>query len=149
MDVRRDGPWCMLVGMTTSPIGSTCATCKQEATRWVHRYAAGGAAFAALPIPFSTSVGLAALETHLLSVIGEIYGEGVGAFASATAGGTFSAAGQGLKFVACQAACFIPGFGIPIRMAIAGATIEALGHAVIAHFERKHTGKLFVKKPPA
>jgi uncharacterized protein (DUF697 family) len=127
----------MLVGMTT---------CKEEAVRWIHRYAAGGAAFAALPIPFSTSAGLAAIEAHLLAVIGEIYGEGIGAFASATAGGTFSAVGQGLKYVACQAACFIPGFGIPIRMAIAGGTIEALGHAVVAHFERKHPGKPFVKR---
>jgi uncharacterized protein (DUF697 family) len=127
----------MLVGMTT---------CKEEAVRWIHRYAAGGAAFAALPIPFSTSAGLAAIEAHLLAVIGEIYGEGIGAFASATAGGTFSAVGQGLKYVACHAACFIPGFGIPIRMAIAGATIEALGHAVVAHFERKHPGKPFMKR---
>src|SRR6185503_6143797 len=120
-------------------------TCREEAVRWVHRYAAGGAAFAALPIPFSTSVGLAALETHLVSVIGEIYGDGPSSFATATAGGTFSAVGQGLKYIACQAACLIPGFGIPIRMAIAGATIEALGHAVVSHFERKHPGKAFAK----
>lgn len=130
----------MLVRMTT---------CKEEAVRWVHRYAVGGAAFAALPIPFSTSAGLAALETHLLGVIGEIYGEGVNAFASATAGGTFTAAGQGLKYLACQAVLLIPGAGIPIRMAIAGATIEAFGRAIVAHFERKHPGKEFVKKPAA
>ena len=140
MDVRLDKCQGMLADMSNG------TTCKQEATRWVHRYAAGGAAFAALPIPFSTTAGLATMEAHLLSVIGEIYGDGVGAFASATAGGTFSAMGQGLKWVACQAACFVPGFGIPIRMAIAGATIEALGHAVIAHFERKHPGKEFVKR---
>jgi uncharacterized protein (DUF697 family) len=104
--------------------------------------------FAALPIPVSTSAGLAALETHLLSMIGEIYGDGVNGFASATAGGTFTAAGQGLKFIAVRASFLVPGFGIPIRMVIAGATIEALGHAVIAHFERKHPGKLFVKTAP-
>jgi uncharacterized protein (DUF697 family) len=123
-------------------------TCKEQANRWVHRYAAGGAAFAALPIPFSTSVGLVALETHLLSMIGEIYGDGVGAFGATTAGGAFSAMGQGLKYAACQAACFIPVLGIPIRMGIAGVTIEALGHSVIAHYERKHPGRTFVKKPP-
>jgi uncharacterized protein (DUF697 family) len=122
-------------------------TCKEEANRWVHRYAAGGAAFAALPIPFSTSVGLVALETHLLSMIGEIYGDGVGAFGATTAGGAFSAMGQGLKYAACQAACFIPVLGIPIRMGIAGVTIEALGRSVVAHYERKHPGREFVKKP--
>jgi uncharacterized protein (DUF697 family) len=122
-------------------------TCKEEANRWVHRYAAGGAAFAALPIPFSTSAGLVALETHLLSMIGEIYGDGVGAFGAATAGGAFSAMGQGLKYAACRAACFIPVLGIPIRMGIAGATIEALGRSVVAHYERKFPGKEFVKTP--
>lgn len=124
-------------------------TCKEEAIRWVHRYAAGGAAFAALPIPFSTSAGLVALETHLVSVISEIYGDGVTTFGAATAGGAFSAVGQGLKYAACQAACFIPGFGIPIRMTIAGASIEALGQAVVAHYERKHPGKAFVAKEKA
>ena len=123
-------------------------TCKEEATRWVHRYAVGGAAFAALPIPFSTSVGLVALETHLLGMIGDIYGDGVGGFGAATAGGAFSAVGHGLKYAACQAACFIPVLGIPIRMSIAGAAIEALGHSVVAHYERKHPGKTFVKTPP-
>ena len=46
-----------------------------------------------------------------------------------------------------QAACFIPVLGIPIRMGIAGVTIEALGRSVIAHYERKHPGREFVKKP--
>ena len=121
-------------------------TCKEEALRWVHRYAAGGTLFAALPIPFSTSAGLAALETHLASMIAEIYGESTAGFATVAAGGAFTAMGQGLKYLACQAACFIPGFGIPIRMVIAGGTIESLGHAIVAHYERKHPGKLFVKK---
>ena len=67
---------------------------------------------------------------------------------AATAGGAFSAVGHGLKYAACQAACFIPVLGIPIRMTIAGATIEALGHSVVAHYERKHQGKVFTKPAP-
>src|SRR5688572_18195148 len=105
-------------------------TCKDEALRWVHRYAAGGAAFAALPLPFSTSAGLAAMETHLAGMIAEIYGETTAGFATVAAGGAFSALGQGLKYVACQASCFLPVFGIPIRMVIAGGTIESLGFAI-------------------
>ncbi|MFT3769704.1 MAG: hypothetical protein QM820_30065 [Minicystis sp.] len=126
-------------------------TCKEEALRWVHRYAAGGAAFAAIPMPFSTSTGLAAIETHMSAMIAEIYSDPQGSFAAATVGGAFAALGQGLKFVACQATCFVPVLGIPIRMAIAGGTIESLGHAIVAHYERKHPGKVFTKPttPPA
>jgi uncharacterized protein (DUF697 family) len=127
--------------------GGDMTTCKEESTRWVHRYAIGGAAFAALPIPFSTSAGLAALETHMASFIAEIYGDSPSTLAAAAAGGAFSALGQGLKYIACQAACFVPVLGIPIRMTIAGGTIESLGHAIIAHYERKHPGKLFIKTP--
>ncbi len=114
--------------------------------RWVHRYALGGAAFAAIPMPFSTSAGLATLETHMLSVIGDIYGDEPSKTASAAAGGAFAIFGQGLKYAACQAACFIPGWGIPIRMAIAGSTIEALGRSVVEHYERKHPGKMATAK---
>lgn len=120
-------------------------TCKDEALRWVHRYAAGGVAFAALPIPFSTSTGLAALETHMAAMIAEIYGETGGTFATAAAGGAFATLGQGLKYLACRATAFVPVLGVPIRMAIAGGTIESLGHAIVAHYERKHHGKLFTK----
>lgn len=129
-------------------IWGAMTTCKEEALRWVHRYAAGGAAFAALPIPFSTSTGLAALETHMAAMIAEIYGDTGAAFATAAAGGAFAALGQGLKYVACQATLLVPLFGIPIRMAIAGGTIESLGYAIVAHYERKHEGKLFAKQPP-
>lgn len=118
-------------------------TCKEEALRWVHRYAIGGAAFAALPLPVSTSAGLATMETHMMAVIGEIYGESVGAIAVTAAGGSFAIMGQGLKYLACEAVRFIPVVGTPIRMAIAGATIEGLGHSIIGHFERKHPNKVF------
>lgn len=124
-------------------------TCKEEALRWVHRYAAGGAAFAAIPMPFSTSNGLAALETHMATMIADIYGDKGNTFAAAAAGGAFAAMGQGLKFVAVKATVFVPVLGIPIRMAIAGATIESLGRAIVAHHERKYPGKLFEKSEDA
>jgi uncharacterized protein (DUF697 family) len=122
-------------------------TCRQEALRWVHRYAVGGAAFAAIPLPLSTTAGLTTLETHLATVIADIYGEPATGFATTVAGGALGVMGQGLKFAACQASCFVPVLGIPIRMTIAGATIESLGHAIVAHFERKHPGRPFVAKP--
>jgi uncharacterized protein (DUF697 family) len=118
-------------------------TCKEEAMRWVHRYAIGGAAFAALPLP--TSAGLAALQTHMFSMIGEIYGDGVGSMASAAAGGSFTVMGHGLRFVAHQAVGFVPVVGPLIKAGIAAAVIESIGFGVVAHFERKHPGKLFTR----
>ncbi|HSN98174.1 MAG TPA: hypothetical protein VLS89_07745 [Candidatus Nanopelagicales bacterium] len=120
-------------------------TCKEEALRWVHRYAVGGAAFAALPMP-GTSAGLASLETHMMSVIGEIYGETVGAVTTTAFGGSFTIMGQGLKFLVHRAVKFVPGpAGFALRLIIAGATIEALGFAIVEHFERKYPSKLFQK----
>lgn len=122
-------------------------TCKEEALRWVHRYAVGSAAFAAIPLPFSTSAGLAALETHLAAMIADIYGVTQASFATAAAGTAFGALGQGLKYAACQATIFLPGFGIPIRMAIAGTTVDSLGRAIVAHYERRHPGKAYLTPP--
>jgi uncharacterized protein (DUF697 family) len=124
-------------------------TCKDEAIRWVHRYAIGGAAFAAIPIPVSTSAGLAAMEAHMVGLIGGIYGDSFAGAATVAAGGTFAVVGQGLKWAATQATCFIPGFGSLIRSAIAGVTIESLGRAVVAHYERKFPEKLLAEKTPA
>jgi uncharacterized protein (DUF697 family) len=120
-------------------------TCKEEAFRWVHRYAVGGAAFAAIPLPLSTSAGLATIETHMMAVISEIYGDSVGAIVTTAAGGSFAIMGQGLKFLATEATRFVPVIGPIIRMAIAGGTIEALGHAIVGHFERKYPNKVFQK----
>src|SRR4051812_30605282 len=95
-------------------------TCKEEAFRWVHRYALAGAAFAALPLPISTSAGLATMETHMAAMIGQIYGESLGAVTTTAAGGSFSIMGQGLKFLATRAVGFIPLIGPAIKMTIAG-----------------------------
>lgn len=119
-------------------------TCKEEARRFVHRYAVGGAAFAALPIP-GTSAMLTTLEMHMFSVIGQIYGESVSGIASAAAGGTFAVMGTGLKWLAFQASMFVPGYGTAVRIGIAVTTIESIGHTVIGHFERKYPGKMFTQ----
>lgn len=121
-------------------------TCKEEALRWVHRYAASGAAYAAVPIPVSTSAGLAAMETTMVAMIGEIYSEPMNGINSALASGTFVVFGQGLKWLAIQGSMFLPLLGIPIRMFIAAGTIEALGYSLISHYERKYPGKMFKKK---
>jgi uncharacterized protein (DUF697 family) len=122
-------------------------TCKGEALRWVHIYAAGGAAFAANPLPLSTSAGLAALETHMAGFIGAIYGDPMGGPTTAAAGGTFAVMGQGLKYLAAQATCFIPFLGPAIRVSIAAVTIESIGRALVAHYERKFPGKVLAPKP--
>jgi uncharacterized protein (DUF697 family) len=116
-------------------------SCKQEALRWVHRYAAGGAALAAIPIPVSHTASLAALETYMMKVIGEIYGDPPSGVITAAAGGTFAIGGQALKQLAFTATAFLPVWGVPIRMGIAAATIEALGHAIVSHYERRHPSK--------
>jgi len=98
------------------------ATCREEAIRWVHRYAAGGAAVAALPLPISTTATLAALETHMFAVIGDVYGDPPSGTANVAAGGTFAIGGQALKLAAMQLSCLAPPlFGVPIRIAIAAS----------------------------
>lgn len=120
-------------------------TCKQEAQRWVHRYAAGGAAFSLLPLPV-TSAGLATIETHMMTLIGEIYGETPGAVFTAAAGGSLAILGQGLKWIAMQGSLLIPVVGPAVRVGITVATIESLGHAIIGTYERKFPGKVFTNK---
>jgi uncharacterized protein (DUF697 family) len=118
-------------------------TCRQEALRWVHRYAIGGLALAAVPIPVSTSSSLAALETYMMKVIGDIYSDSPTGTMVAAAGGSFALGGMALKQMVIQATYAVPGFGIPIRMVIAGGTIEALGWAIVNHYERKHPRKVW------
>lgn len=118
-------------------------TCREEALRWVHRYAAGGAIFAAAPLPVPTAPVLAALETHMAGVIANIYGESISPPATAAAGGTFTAMGEGLKFAASRVIKRLPVIGPIVRATIAASTIEAIGHSIVAYFERKHPAKVF------
>lgn len=123
-------------------------TCKAEALRWVHRYAAAGAAFAAIPLPVTTT-GLATIEAHMVGFIGSIYGDPMSGIATAATGGSFAIMGQGLKWAAMQASLFVPVIGLPIRMAIAAGVIEGIGHAIVQHYERKHPDKPFTQKSDA
>lgn len=120
-------------------------TCKEEALRWVHRYAAAGAAFAAIPLPVTTT-GLATIETHMVGFIGSVYGDPMSGVATAATGGSLAIIGQGLKWIAMQAVGLVPVIGLPIRMAIAASVIEGIGHAIVQHYERKHPGKPFTQK---
>lgn len=120
-------------------------TCKEEALRWVHRYAAAGAVFAAVPLPVTTT-GLATIETHMIGFIGSIYGDPMSGAATAATGGSLAIAGQGLKWAALQLATFVPVAGIPIRMSIAAAVIEAIGYGIVQHYERKYPNKMFTQK---
>lgn len=131
------GGGCTFEAMTT--------TCKEEAHRWVHRYAVAGAAFAAIPLPVTTT-GLATIETHMVGFIGSIYGDPMSGVATAATGGSFAIVGQGLKWAAMQAALLVPVAGIPIRMSIAAGVIEGIGYGIIQHYERKHPGKVFTQK---
>ncbi len=120
-------------------------TCKEEALRWVHRYAAAGAAFAAIPLPVTTT-GLATIETHMVGFIGSVYGDPMSGVATAATGGSLAIMGQGLKWLAFQATGFVPVVGLPIRMAIAASVIEGIGHGIVQHYERKHPNKVFTQK---
>jgi uncharacterized protein (DUF697 family) len=114
-------------------------TRKQEALRCVHRYALGGAAFAALPLPFSTTAGLTTMETHLLKKLGDLYGSPLSAKAITGAGGTFAMMGRGLRRLSRSAGTRMPVLRIPIRMAIAAGTIESIGRAAVSYYERNHS----------
>lgn len=120
-------------------------TCKEEAHRWVHRYAAAGAVFAAIPLPVTTT-GLASIETHMIGFIGQIYGDPMGGPATAATGGSLAIAGQGLKWAAMQLAGLVPVAGLPIRMTIAASVIEGIGYGIIQHYERKYPNKHFTQK---
>ena len=102
--------------------------CREKARSLVHTYAAGGCAWAVLPIPIATSTGLCALETHMIYWIGRVYAE---------------LASVGLKTVALNAANFLPVIGWAIKGAIAATTIEGLGEVIIRHFETRHPGKVY------
>lgn len=112
--------------------------------RWVHRYAVGGAAFAALPLPISTTAGLAALEVHMLNSIGKIYGEESKGLSAVAAMGGFEVMGVGLSFLARRVVSLVPLLlGPAIRAGIAGVVIESIGRGIVGHFERKHPGRVF------
>lgn len=117
-------------------------TCKEKARALVHKYAAFGTAWALLPIPMATSVGLTALETHLIYWIGRIYGEDPHTRDVAMTAAGLELASVALKTVAIEGATFAPGIGWGIKAGIAGSAIEGIGQLAIDHYEKKYPGKL-------
>src|SRR5208283_500610 len=116
--------------------------CRERARRLVHRYAVAGTVWALLPIPMATSAGLALLETHLIYWVARIYGEQPShADILVTAAG-LELASVALKTVAIEGAMLMPGVGLGIKASIAGSVVEALGHAVVSHYEGKYPQKM-------
>ena len=116
----------------------------------MHRYAAGGGVFTLVPSP-TTTMGLATLEMHMVSFIGQIYGEAVSNVSAATAGSSFTLAGQGLKWMTDHVIELLPKWAAkPTRAAVAIAMIELLGDQIIRHFEGRHPQKTFTRpdEPP-
>jgi uncharacterized protein (DUF697 family) len=115
--------------------------CRDRARALVHRYAVAGTAWAILPIPVATSVGLTAMETNLIYWIGRIYGEHPTSMDIAMMAAGLEIASVALKAAAVEAALAVPVIGWGIKGAIAGSAIEALGEMVIRHYEQKYPGK--------
>jgi len=129
---------------------SEAELCREAARKLVHKYAAFGAAFAALPIPIATSIGLTAMETHLIYWVGKIYDDTPSHGETMMVASGLEISSVGLKAVAREVAGFIPVIGWGVKAAIAGSAIEGLGHLVITHYEKKHPNKrVKVPEPPA
>jgi uncharacterized protein (DUF697 family) len=118
------------------------ALCREKARRLIHKYAAFGTAWAVIPIPVATSAGLTALETHMIYWVARIYGDTPSHTDTMMIAAGLELASVGLKTVAVEAANFVPVIGWGVKGAIAGGVIEAIGEALIRHFEGKYPGKL-------
>ena len=108
----------------------------------MHKYAIAGTTWAVIPIPIATSVGLTALEAHLIYWIGRIYGEHPTRMDVAMTLGGLELASVALKTAAVEAANAVPVIGWGVKGVIAGSAIEAIGEVVIRHYEDKYPGKL-------
>jgi uncharacterized protein (DUF697 family) len=117
-------------------------SCKEKARALVHKYAAFGTAWAILPIPIATSVGLTALETHLMYWVARIYGESPSSGDIAMTAAGLELASVALKTVAIEGATYVPVIGWGIKASIAGSAIEAIGALAIDHYEKKHPGRM-------
>lgn len=122
--------------------------CRDAARKLVHKYAAFGTAFAALPIPIATSIGLTAMETHLIYWVGKIYEDAPTHGESMMIASGLELSSAGLKAVARELAGYVPVVGWGIKAAIAGSTIEGIGHLVITHYEKKFPNKRVTAPPP-
>lgn len=117
--------------------------CRTRARSLIHKYALAGTGWAALPLPVATSIGLTALETHLIWSIAKVYGESLSHPDAVVVAAGLEGASFGLKRVAHEAAGLVPVVGWGIKAAIAGSAIEALGALAIHHFESKYPNRVF------
>lgn len=116
--------------------------CREKARSLVHKYMAFGTAWSLLPIPGATSVGLTALETHMIYWIGRVYGEEPTKQDIMMTAAGLELASVALKTIAVEGACLVPAIGWGVKASIAAAAIEAIGNAIVQHYEKKHPGKL-------
>ncbi len=116
--------------------------CRDRAHKLIHKYAAFGTVWALLPIPMATSAGLALLETHLIYWVARIYGEHPTRSDVVVTAAGLELASVALKTMAIEGAMLVPGIGLGIKAGIAGSVVEALGHAVVAHYETKYPDRV-------
>lgn len=117
--------------------------CKERAREWVHMFAAGGAAWAAIPVPMSTTTGLVAAEAQMIYWIGRIYGERLDAGEMAVIASGLGLTGMGLRVIAAEACNFIPVAGWVVKSSIAATAIEGIGALIIRHFEQKYPARTY------
>lgn len=117
-------------------------TCNEKARALVHKYTAFGTAWSLLPIPAATSVGLTALETHMIYWIARVYGEEPSRQDVLMTAGGLELASVALKTIALEGACLVPAIGWGIKASIAAGAIEAIGNAIVQHYEAKYPGKM-------
>jgi len=139
--VRLFAPVQRVFASVLAPRTAGTGTCRERARALTHKYAVAGTTWAVLPIPIATSLGLTAMETHLIYWIGRIYGEHPSSMDVAMTAGGLELASVALKTAAIEAANAVPVIGWGVKGAIAGSAIEALGALVVRHYEEKYPGK--------
>jgi uncharacterized protein (DUF697 family) len=128
-----------------SPPGATTLspiTCRAKAAALVHKYTVAGAAWSVLPLPVPTSPGLVALEAHMIYWIARVYGDAPSHTDTLMLAAGLEVGSTGLKTLAKHLVGYVPVIGWGIKGVIAASTIEAMGQAIIRHFEGKYPGKL-------
>jgi uncharacterized protein (DUF697 family) len=122
--------------------GPPARLCRERARSLVHKYAAAGTVWALLPVPMATSAGLALLETHLIYWVARIYGEHPTKSDVVMTAAGLNLASVALKTAAIEGAALVPAVGLGIKASIAGSVVEALGHAIVLHYEGKYPERL-------
>jgi uncharacterized protein (DUF697 family) len=134
--------------VVAEPLVQAPPLCRDQARALVNKYAAVGTVWAVLPVPMATSLGLAALETHLIYWVARIYGEQpTKADVMMTATG-LELASVGLKTMAIEGAALVPVVGLGVKASIAGSVVLAIGHAVVQHYETKYPAKAVTRAAP-